>query len=56
MIVYNGTELNHWREEFQGKEHTQAFLHYVDANGEYKDFKYDKRPMLGLPSDTQIKD
>jgi len=53
MIVYNGTELNHWREEYQGKEQLQAFLHYVDANGQYKDFKFDKRPMLGLPANTK---
>lgn len=54
MLVYNGTELNHWRESYKGKEHIQAFLHYVDANGEYKDFKFDKRTMLGLSLDTKI--
>ena len=54
MLVYNGTELNHWREPYKGKEHIQAFLHYVDVNGEYKDFKFDKRPMLGLSSDLKI--
>lgn len=48
MIVYNGTELNHWRERYTGKRQIQAFLHYVDANGPYTDCKFDKRPMLGL--------
>lgn len=48
MIVYNGTELNHWREEYKGKEQIQCFIHYVDANGPYKDHKFDKRPMLGF--------
>ena len=48
MIVYHGTQLNHWREEWFGNEHIQTFFHYVDANGPYKDYKYDKRPMLGL--------
>jgi alkylated DNA repair dioxygenase AlkB len=50
LILYNGTELNHWREEYKGKEQIQAFIHYVDANGPYSNFRFDKRPMLGLPS------
>lgn len=50
MIVYNGTELNHWREEYQGKEHMQAFVHYVDKNGPFADYKFDKRVALGLAS------
>jgi hypothetical protein len=48
MLVYNGTELNHWREEYQGSEQMQCFLHFVDANGPYADYKYDNRPMVGL--------
>ena len=48
MIVYNGTELNHWRERYTGKRQIQAFLHYVDANGQYAEYKFDKRPMLGI--------
>lgn len=28
----------------------QAFLHYVNADGPHKDFLYDKRPYLGMPS------
>jgi len=51
MLVYHGTQLNHWRQEFFGSEHIQTFLHYVDANGPYKNYKYDKRPILGLSSD-----
>ena len=47
-LFYNGTELNHWREEYQGKEQMQVFLHYVDADGEYKDHKFDRRLSLGL--------
>lgn len=48
LIVYHGTELNHWREEFTGTQHIQTFFHYVDKNGPYNEFKYDKRPQLGL--------
>lgn len=47
-IVYHGTQLNHWREEFAGTQHIQAFFHYVDKNGPYKHYKFDERPMLGI--------
>lgn len=47
MLVYQGNKLRHWRDEFTGNAHTQVFLHYVDQNGEYSDFKYDHRPALG---------
>jgi hypothetical protein len=53
MLIYHGTDLEHWREQYQGREHIQAFLHYVDARGKYKDYKYDHRPMLGLGADTK---
>ena len=53
MLVYHGTDLEHWREEYTGREHIQAFLHYVDARGKYKDYKFDHRPMLGLSADTK---
>jgi len=36
-VVYHGTEVEHWREEFLGDWHSQFFLHYVDKNGPYKD-------------------
>jgi hypothetical protein len=47
MCIYKGDELTHWREPCLYDNHIQVFLHFVDANGLYKDFKYDKRPMLG---------
>lgn len=50
IIVYSGCELEHWRDAYTGQEQVQTFLHYVDANGPYADFKFDKRPMLGMPS------
>jgi hypothetical protein len=49
MLVYKGTELNHWREAYKGAGQMQAFLHYVDAHGPYKHKKFDARPILGLP-------
>ena len=40
--------MNHWREPYKGNECVQLFIHYVRKNGEYSDFKYDKRKNLGL--------
>ena len=51
MVIYSGCELAHWRDAYQGKEQIQAFMHYVDAKGKYKDHKFNKRPMLGLTDD-----
>jgi hypothetical protein len=49
MVVYDGNQVMHWREELQeDKEVLQIFLHYVDAEGKYTEWKYDKRPALGL--------
>jgi hypothetical protein len=48
MCVYEGAKIPHWRTKYKGKEQIQAFLHYVDVNGSFADFKYDGRPMMGL--------
>jgi|TARA_R100001594_G_scaffold137816_1_gene181078 hypothetical protein len=40
-IIYNGCKLEHWREPFDGDYHIQAFLHYVDRDGEYANYKGD---------------
>lgn len=51
MIVYRGTELEHWRDALNIKDkdawHIQGFFHYVDVNGPYKEFKWDKRKSIG---------
>lgn len=47
MAVYRGCEVTHWREPFKGVWHVQVFLHYVDADGPYNDYIFDKRPCLG---------
>jgi hypothetical protein len=49
MIVYKGDTLPHWRTEYKGNRQNQAFLHYVDKKGKYRDYKYDHRIFLGLP-------
>tara|TARA_B100001250_G_scaffold404092_1_gene419535 strand:- start:431 stop:991 length:561 start_codon:yes stop_codon:yes gene_type:complete len=48
MVVYHGTELEHWRDKFEGTAQFQLFMHYVDADGEFKDRVFDGRPNLGI--------
>ena len=51
MLVYSGCELEHWREPFEGDVCGQVFLHYNHVNGPFAEKnRFDKRPMLGLPS------
>jgi len=40
-LIYRGCDLKHWREEFEGKEHAQVFIHYVDQDGPNKSHKGD---------------
>lgn len=51
MVIYRGCDLDHWRESFfppnKNDWHVQGFFHYVDKNGPYRDFKYDKRNSIG---------
>ena len=46
-VIYAGCDVEHWREEYKGDWHAQAFLHYVDANGPYTDWHKDKRELFG---------
>ena len=51
LVCYKGIELEHWREKFNAPKnswHSQAFLHYVDVNGPFSEYKYDQRPHLGF--------
>jgi len=51
MLVYRGQELEHWREEFQGDNCAQVFLHYNDQKSKNANHNInDTRPHLGLPS------
>jgi hypothetical protein len=47
--IYCGRKHEHWREPLKGKRHIQAFLQYVNAEGESAWLKYDTRACLGLP-------
>ena len=51
MLIYSGCDLEHWREEFKGKDCGQVFLHYNDAKKKTaKPNRFDRRPFLGLPA------
>ena len=45
-LIYKGIQIPHWREPFEGERQVQVFLHYVKKNGQYSEFKFDKRPEL----------
>lgn len=51
MVIYRGCDLKHWRDEFKTDNlddwHVQGFFHYVDANGPYTDYKFDRRNSVG---------
>lgn len=43
-MIYNGINIKHWRDPLKdGTFQLNAFLHYVNADGLYKSFRYDKR-------------
>ena len=49
-VVYKGCEVKHWRNSMADTEvNAQFMLHYVDQNGPYSEFKFDKRTSLGVP-------
>jgi predicted 2-oxoglutarate/Fe(II)-dependent dioxygenase YbiX len=46
-VLYRGMDKVHWREPYkEGKWQAQVFLHYVDADGPYAEWKFDKRNAL----------
>jgi hypothetical protein len=47
-MFYRGIECPHWREPLNGDRVAQVFLHYVDQNGPYAEWKYDKRSALSF--------
>lgn len=52
-VVYKGNKVHHWRDQFEGTSQFQIFMHYVEAEGEYKNKLYDTRPYIGLPAGTK---
>jgi len=52
-VIYQGNKVHHWRDAFEGETQFQVFMHYVEADGDYKDQLFDTRPYIGLPADTK---
>jgi hypothetical protein len=52
--LYWGTEVEHSRKEFLGDYQSQVFLHYVDADGPFKEYVFDKRIHTGIDLDKNI--
>lgn len=48
LLIYDGVNQFHWREEFKGQFCGQVFLHYNDAKDSNAN-AYDGREFLGLP-------
>lgn len=47
-LIYEGHNLPHWRDSFDGERQIQVFLHYVREDGPYKEFKFDERSGVGM--------
>ena len=54
-LFYRGIECTHWREPMEGERTAQAFLHYVDQNGPYAEWKFDKRPRIPFDRPQNVK-
>ena len=48
-LLYRGIECAHWRTPYHGDQLGQLFLHYVDQNGPYAEWKFDRRSSLAEP-------
>lgn len=46
-VIYLGNELEHGRKPLEGDFQAQAFLHYTDQNGPFKNLRFDNRMCLG---------
>lgn len=53
MLIYNGAELEHWREAFDGQDCAQVFLHYNEDTADNRKRIFDSRPHIGLPAYTK---
>ena len=47
-VLYRGIETEHWRDPYPGVRLAQVFLHYVDQEGPYAEWQYDKRGSLAM--------
>ena len=54
LALYKGCDVEHWRAPFRGEWQTQIFLHYVDADGPYRDRAFDGRGSLASERKTVV--
>jgi hypothetical protein len=58
MIIYRGYDLTHYRKQFIPPDindwQVQGFFHFVDNNGPFSEFKFDKRNSIGELNPTLI--
>lgn len=53
-VIYRGCEVTHWREKMVDQDVTVQFMiHYVNQDGPYAGYKWDKRPGIGYLSNTR---
>ena len=48
-VIYKGIEQPHYRNACPMEYSSHVFLHYVNANGPYKEYAFDKRKGLYAP-------
>jgi len=46
ICIYEGIKYPHWRETYYGQKQIQVFLMYVDMDGNFFEWKWDKRAGL----------
>ena len=54
VLIYKGPEYLHWRKPLEADYLYQFFMHYVNAHGNYIDYKFDKRPYMGFPANKYL--
>ena len=51
IVIYKGMDLEHWREPLECNNsnffQVQGFFHFVNKNGQYAEYKFDKRNFIG---------
>lgn len=52
-VIYQGTTVKHWRQPCEHEWYAQAFLHFVEAGGPYRERIFDRRPYLGTAQSTK---
>lgn len=48
LLVFRNMNFDCWREPIKNKWVLESVLNFVDSNGNYSEFIYDKRPYLGF--------